>query len=108
MQTVGIRDLQQNPASFTRPLERDEFVLITKHGKPLGVAVKFDDEILRHGVMESLVLKAFQRGDISLGQLARSLGFSRKEAMDFLALHEVPVTEYDFAEDIASLERLRG
>jgi len=33
MQTVGIRDLQINPAVFTKSLENNEFVMITKTEK---------------------------------------------------------------------------
>jgi predicted HTH domain antitoxin len=108
MQTVGIRDLQVNPASFTRPLESNEFVMITKHGKPLGVATSFDNDVLQHGVMESIVLQAFERGDISLGQLAKSLKLTKGETMQYLSMLKIPVTDYDFSEDIKGIERLRG
>jgi len=33
MKSIGIRDLQINPAVFTKSLENNEFVLITKRGK---------------------------------------------------------------------------
>jgi predicted HTH domain antitoxin len=108
MKTVGIRDLQVNPASFTRPLESNEFVMITKHGKPLGVATSFDNEVLQHGVMESIVLQAFERGDISLGQLAKSLKLTKEEAMQYLSMLKIPVTDYAFTEDLQGIKRLRG
>ena len=104
MQTVGIRDLQVNLASFTKPLEGNEFVMITKHGKPLGIATSFDNDVLQHGVMESIVLKAFNRGDISLGQLSRSLKLTKDETMQYLAMLKIPVTDYDLAEDIKGIE----
>lgn len=104
MQTIGIRDLQVNPASFTRPLEANDFVMITKHGKPLGVATSFDNDVLRHGVLESIVLKAFEKGDISLGQLAKSLNLTKEETMNYLAMLKIPVTEYDITEDIKGIE----
>ena len=104
MQTVGIRDLQINPASFTKPLESNEFVMITKRGKPLGIATSFDNDVLQHGVMESIVLKAFERGDISLGQLSRSLKFTKGETMKYLSMLKIPVTDYDLAEDLKGIE----
>lgn len=104
MQTVGIRDLQLNPASFSKPLENNEFVMITKRGKPLGLATSFTDEALRHGLLESMVLKAFNQGDISLGQLANSLNLSKKETMHYLTLVNIPVTEYDLTEDLETVE----
>jgi hypothetical protein len=105
MQTVGIRDLQQNPASFTKPLESNEFVMITKRGKPLGIATAFTDTILNHGLMESMVLKAFNQGDISLGQLAISLKLTKIETMKYLELVNIPITDYDLTEDLKAMER---
>lgn len=104
MHTVGIRDLQLNPASFTKPLESNEFVMITKRGKPLGIATAFNDSILIHGVMESIVLKAFNQGDISLGQLATSLKLSKQETMKYLEIVNIPVTEYNLEEDLKAIE----
>lgn len=104
MQTVGIRDLQLNPASFTKPLESNEFVMITKRGKPLGIATAFNDTILKHGLMESIVLKAFNQGDISLGQLASALQLTKHETMKYLALVNIPVTDYNLDEDLETIE----
>jgi predicted HTH domain antitoxin len=106
MQTVGIRDLQLNPASFTKPLEKNEFVMITKRGKPLGIATAFNDTILNHGLMESMVLKAFNQGDISLGQLSTALDLTKQETMKYLALVNIPVTDYDLDEDLETIEAL--
>jgi predicted HTH domain antitoxin len=104
MQTVGIRDLQLNPASFSKPLERDEFVMITKRGKPLGIATSFNDDALHHGLIESIVLKAFNQGDISLGQLANSLKLTKRETMKYLEIVNIPVTDYDLEEDLKGIE----
>ena len=104
MQTVGIRDLQKNPAIFTKSLENNEFVMITKRGKPLGVATSFEDDILRQGFLESLVLMAFERGNISLSQLSKSLKLTKTETMKLLATLDIPVTEYKLEEDLKGIE----
>jgi len=105
MQTVGIRDLQINPAIFTNSLEKKEFVMITKRGKPLGVATSFEEDILRHGFLESLVLMAFERGNISLAQLAKSLNLTKSETMKLLAIHNIPITDYELEEDLKGIEK---
>ena len=46
MQTIGIKYLQTNPATLTKALEAHEYTVITKHSKPIGLAVSFDDVIL--------------------------------------------------------------
>jgi len=104
MQTVGIRDLQINPAVLTNSLENREFVMITKRGKPLGVATSFDEDILRHGFLENMVLVAFERGELSLGQLSKSLQLTKSQTMKFLAIHNIPTTEYALEEDLEGIE----
>lgn len=104
MQTVGIRDLQINPAVFTKSLENNEFVMITKRGKPLGVATSFEDDILRHGFLESLVLMAFERGHISLSQLSKSLKLTKTETMKLLTTLDIPVTDYKLKDDLKGIE----
>jgi predicted HTH domain antitoxin len=104
MQTVGIRDLQINPAVLTNSLENREFVMITKRGKPLGVATSFEDDILRHGFLESMVLLAFERGELSLGQLSKSLKLTKSQTMKLLAIHNIPTTEYSLEEELQGIE----
>jgi predicted HTH domain antitoxin len=104
MKTVGIRDLQINPAIFTKSLENNEFVMITKRGKPLGVATSFEEDILRHGFLESLVLMAFERGNISFSQLAKSLKLTKTETMKLLSTLDIPMTDYKLKEDLKGIE----
>jgi hypothetical protein len=35
MQSMAIRDFQNNPSKLTKYLENDELVFVTKHGKQL-------------------------------------------------------------------------
>lgn len=44
MQTIGIKELQTNPALLTRSLEADEYTMITKRNKPIGMAFSFDNK----------------------------------------------------------------
>ena len=68
------------------------------------VATSFEEDILRHGLLESLVLRAFEKGDISLSQLSRSLQLSKSETMKLLSLHNIPITDYPLEEDLKGIE----
>ncbi|MBD3841203.1 MAG: type II toxin-antitoxin system Phd/YefM family antitoxin [Campylobacterales bacterium] len=104
MQTIGIKDLQTNPAILTKALEAHEYIMITKRSMPLGVAVSFDDTILSHGLKTSLLLDAYKNGNISLGQLSISLNLSKAKVMKMLSLMGIDVIEYDFNEDLEDLD----
>lgn len=107
MQTLGIKALQINPALLTQALEKGEYTLITKHGRPLGIAAAFDPAILDQGFSHYLMLQAFRNGDLSLGELARSLAKTRDETMRFLGDLNIPIADYPLVEELKALEELK-
>ncbi len=106
MQTIGIKELQTNPAVFTRALESHQLTMITKHSKPLGIAIAFDDTIVTQGLRTALLVEAYKKSDISLGQLSKAMQITSDEAMRLLSMMGVDVIDYDFNDDMALLDRL--
>ena len=106
MKTIGIRELQKNPSAITKWLENREYTLITKRNKPIGIAIAFDDAIITRGLRTSLLLEAYQESLLSLGELAKALGMSKKEVMKFLSVMGIDVIDYDFYEDLATIKEI--
>jgi hypothetical protein len=106
VKAIGIKALQTNPALLTRSLEQEPYTLITKHGQPIGIAAAFDDCTLDKGFRHYLMLQAFRNGDLSLGELSRSLGKTKAETIQFLGDLCIPIADYPLTEDIATLEGL--
>jgi len=104
MQAIGIKDLQTNPAILTKSLEAHEYSMITKHSKPIGIAVAFDDAIFTHGLKKALLVNAYRNGLLSLGQLSKLLKVSKREVLKMLSLIGINVVDYDFAEDLENLD----
>ena len=104
MQTVGIKDLQINPATLTKALEAHEYTLITKRSKPLGIAFAFDDKIVTEGLKTALMIDAYEKSLLSLGQLSKSLNLSKQETMKMLSLSGVNVIDYDFKDELSDLD----
>jgi len=53
---------------------------------------------------ELVAVRAFQAGDLSLGQVAQVFAKSRQETMPLLAELGVPIADYDLVEGLATLE----
>jgi hypothetical protein len=53
-----------------------------------------------------LVMRSFEKGDLSLGQLADSLGKTKADTLQFLAQFNIPLADYDVQEDLATVEKL--
>ena len=103
MKTIGIKDLQKNPAILTRALEDDEYSMITKHSKPIGLALSFHSSIITEGLKTSLMIDAYKQGLLSLGQVAQALELSKEKVMKLLSSMGIDVIAYDFQDDLKSM-----
>ncbi len=104
MQTVGIKDLQINPATLTKALEAHEYTLITKRSKPLGIAFAFDDKIVTDGLKTALMIDAYKKSLLSLGQLSKVLDLSKRETMKMLSLSGIDIIDYDLKDELKDLD----
>ncbi len=103
MQTIGIKELQINPATLTNALEAREYTLITKRSKPLGIALAFDDKIVTQGLKTALMIEAYEKSLLSLGQLSKALDMPKIETMKVLSLSGIDVIDYDFKDELKDL-----
>lgn len=106
MQIIGIKELQTNPGKLSQSFKNEEYLLITRRGEPIGVALPFSSHLMEQGLKPWMALQAFQSGDMSLGQLAKSLGKNKQETLKFLGTFKIPVADYDLQEDLETLESL--
>jgi len=104
MKTIGIRELQKNASSITKWLEENEYTLITKRNKPIGIAISFNDSIITNGLKTSLLIEAYNNSLISLGELAKALNTSKEEVLKFLSTLGVDIVDYDFNEDLEAIK----
>ena len=94
MHSIAIRKLGNHSASLSQLLERNEYVFITKHGKPIGVAVPLTDENLRIGLTRATALQAWRNSDISLGKMAELLQIDKPSLRHLLSTMNLSVINY--------------
>ena len=104
MQTIGIKDLQINPTILTKILENKDYAIITKRSSPIGIAVALDEQIISMGLKTSLLIDSYKSGKISLGQLSKAMNISKQKAMKLLSLMKIDIIEYDFQDDMRTLD----
>lgn len=108
MQTVGIKALKTNPSTLSKAFDGRDTVLITRRGQPIGIAAPFDDRLLELGLTRWMAIRAFQSGDLSLGQTAKAFEKSKQEMLRLLADLCIAVADYDLDEDLETIRRLAG
>jgi prevent-host-death family protein len=74
MKSFAIRDLREHTGELVRNAENGFYSVVSKHGKPLFVALPFDDAMLKAGVAVALADKLVQSGEISVASGAKLAG----------------------------------
>jgi len=107
MLSVGIKEIKNNPSVITNGVkDSNEYLFISKRGKPIAVAMSLDNEVFDYGFKKWILIKAYKKGDISLGQLSKALNLSYSDTMEMLGLLGIEVIDYDLNDDINTLEKL--
>ena len=71
METFAVRDLREHTGELVRNAEAGRYSVVSKHGKPLFVALPFDDAMLKAGVNVALADRMVQSGELSVSAGAK-------------------------------------
>jgi len=107
MKALGIKKLETHPEQLSLLLEQNEFLLITtQQEQPLGMLIPFSSHLIEQRLVHWLAIKAFESGDLTLGQLAKALNKTKSEMLDTLDKLSINIADYDLAEDLDTVETL--
>ncbi len=94
MDTFTIRDLRERTGELVRDAESGQLSVITKHGRPVFVAVPFDETLIKSGVGLSLAIKLFKDDVLSIGKAAKLADCSIARFTEELAKQDIPAVQY--------------
>ncbi len=94
MDTFTVRDLRERTGELIRDAESGELSVVTKHGRPVFVALPFDDVLLQSGVLLSLAIKLYRDEVVSLERSAKLAGLSVAKFTEELSKQGIPVVQY--------------
>ena len=95
MDTFTIRDLRERTGELVRGAEAGELALVTKHGRPVFVALPIDDTLLEAGVHRSLALRLHEAGVVSFGKAARIADLPPEAFLELMAQAGLVVAEVE-------------
>ena len=99
MVAFAVRDLREHTGELVRNAERGQFSVVSKHGKPLFVALPFTDELLSAGVSVALADRLVQSGELSTSSGAKLAGMPYARYLQHLG-----AMGYSLLDDSASLD----
>lgn len=109
MDTFTVRDLRERTGELIRDAEAGKLSIITKHGRPVFVAVPFDETIVKSGLPLALAIRLFEEDVVSIGAAAKLAGKTVIEMIDELGSRGIPVVRYgpgDLDDELAQAAEL--
>lgn len=104
MECFAVRDLREHTGELVRNAEEGQYSIVSKHGKPLFVALPFNDALLQSGVNVALADKLVQTGELSVAAGAKLAGMAYARYLQHLsALGYSMLAESDLDEELATL-----
>ncbi len=94
MDTFTIRDLRERTGELVHDAEAGKLSVITKHGRPVFVAVPFDETLIKSGVRLSLAIKLFKDDVLSIGKAAKLAGCSIARFTEELSKQDISAVQY--------------
>lgn len=94
MGAISIEQLIKSPAGLIAEAENGQVAIVTKDGRPLFLAVPYDERLAKEGVHIAVAIRLYEDEVISLGKAARIAGLSLSELIDRLGALNIPVIRY--------------
>ncbi len=94
MDAFTIRDLRERTGDLVRDAEAGQLAVVTKRGRPLFVAVPFDETLIREGVDVAMAAKLYTEGLLSLTRAARLAQLSPEAFIEKLGAMGINVVDY--------------
>jgi prevent-host-death family protein len=107
MDTFTVRDLRERTGELIRDAEAGQLAVVTKHGRPVFVAVPFDESLLRESLPLVLAMRLYEAGVVSLGKAARLAGAPLETLIEKLGEAGIAIVRYDpeeLAQELALAE----
>lgn len=98
MDTFSVKDLRLRTGELVKDAEAGQLSVVTKSGRPLFVAVPFDETLVREGIHVALAVKLFQEAVLTPGQAARLANRSLENFIETLGRLGISVVDYPIDE----------
>lgn len=94
MGSISVEQLIKSPARLIEGVESGQLEIVTKDGRPLFLAVPYDDRLANEDVHVAVAIHLFVTETVSLGSAARIAGYSARDFIDRLGTLTIPIIRY--------------
>lgn len=110
MEAFAVRDLREHTGELVRNAESGALSLVSKHGKPLFIAVPFSEKLLGAGVGVAYADRLVQSGELSVSAGAKIAGMPYARYLQHLGAigYSMLDESADLAAELALLPPLKN
>lgn len=101
----SVRELRTRTGDLIRHAEEGRLSIITKRGRPVILAMPFDETLLELGAQKTMALALFSQGTVSMGRAAEMAGMKIPGFISLLGRMGMVAVDYPAEELEAELER---
>ena len=94
MDAISVEQLVESPGKLIEAAESGQVVVVTKDGRPLFLAVPYDDRLAKEHVHVAVAVRLYENEVISLGRSAKIAGQCVSEFIDRLGALDISVIRY--------------
>lgn len=94
MDTFSVRDLREHTGTLIHDAEKGKLSLITKHGRPVFLAVPFTQDLLDLGLRPAIAIKLYKEETLSLEKAAKLAGTTVETFIEKLGQLGIPTVSY--------------
>ncbi|SRR5579883_434278 len=98
MDTFTVRDLRERTGALIHDAEEGRLSLITKHGRPVFLAVPFTEELLNLGLRTAIAIKLYKEEALTLEKAAKLASLDIETFIEKLSQLKIPVVNYSSQE----------
>ena len=104
MQALSISGLLNEESKYFHTKLKDDYILTDKKGKAKYLLTNIPEQLPVQGLLRWVGIKAYQNGDLSLGQLAEWFSTDIREMMKILNKINIPVIDYNLDDDLKTID----
>lgn len=98
MDTFTVRDLREHTGTLIHDAEEGKLSLITKHGRPIFLAVPFSEDLVNLGLPLTIAIKLYKEEAVTLEKAAKLANVSLEGFIEKLGKLGIPVVAYSKSE----------
>jgi len=104
MEAFTVRGLREHSGVLIHDAEVGKLSVVTKRGKPVFLAIPFNEELIQAGLRPAIAVNLYKEGILTLEKAAKFSGQTIESFIERLGGLGIPLVDYPISEVMKELE----